>query len=50
MRTPQNEAYATNEAIDLVSRLLLIDHAKRLTAREAMTHPYFAELRKEDKI
>eukprot|EP00826_Nyctotherus_ovalis_P009934 TRINITY_DN12634_c0_g1_i2.p3 TRINITY_DN12634_c0_g1~~TRINITY_DN12634_c0_g1_i2.p3 ORF type:complete len:224 (+),score=69.58 TRINITY_DN12634_c0_g1_i2:480-1151(+) len=50
LRTPQNEAYATNEAIDLVSRLLLIDHAKRLTAREAMAHSYFAELRKEDKI
>jgi len=27
--------------------MLLIDHSKRITAKEAMAHPYFAELKKE---
>ena len=49
-KTPENEQYATNEAIDLASKLafiyllaqmLHIDHAKRITAKEAMSHPYF---------
>jgi casein kinase II subunit alpha len=47
LRTAQNEEYVTNEAIDLISKMLLIDHSKRITAREAMSHPYFAELNKE---
>ncbi len=43
-KTPQNEPYATNEAIDLIAQMLYIDHSKRITAKEALTHPYFAEL------
>lgn len=30
-----------NEAIDFLDKLLRYDHNTRLTAREAMDHPYF---------
>ena len=32
-------------AIDLVSKLLVIDHKKRLSAEEALHHPFFNSLR-----
>jgi hypothetical protein len=31
----------SNEAIDLLDKLLRFDHQERLTAREAQQHPYF---------
>lgn len=31
-----------NEAIDLLSQMLVFDHAKRITPKDAMHHPYFA--------
>jgi casein kinase II subunit alpha len=31
----------TEEAIDLLSKMLKYDHAERITPREAMEHPYF---------
>ncbi len=33
------------EAIDMIERLLKYDAAERLTAREALRHPYFREMR-----
>lgn len=36
-----NEHLASPEALDLVDKLLRFDHYIRLTAREAMDHPYF---------
>ncbi len=30
--------------LDLLSRMLVYDPAQRVTAREALTHPYFADL------
>jgi casein kinase II subunit alpha len=38
---PGNSHLVTPEAIDLLSKLLRYDHMERLTAREAMQHPYF---------
>lgn len=35
---------ATEQEIDLISRMLLWDPAKRITADEAVEHPYFAKL------
>lgn len=32
------------EALDLLDKLLRYDHQQRLTATEAMDHPYFCEL------
>ncbi len=42
--TPENASLAHAEAIDLLDRLLRFDHQERLTAAEAMAHPYFASL------
>jgi len=33
------------EAIDFLDKLLQYDHQARLTAREAMNHPYFYPVR-----
>jgi len=37
----ENQHLVTAEAIDFLDKLLRYDHAERLTAREAMDHPYF---------
>ncbi|VDL59570.1 unnamed protein product [Hymenolepis diminuta] len=42
------EITATEEAIDLVEKLLVYDHKKRLTAKEALNHPYFSKIHKEN--
>ncbi|CAK72781.1 unnamed protein product (macronuclear) [Paramecium tetraurelia] len=34
------------DAIDLLSKMLLYDHAERITPKDAMLHQYFAELKK----
>lgn len=39
--------YCSGEALDFLDRLLRYDHQERLTAKEAMDHPYFASLRRE---
>ncbi|VDN98307.1 unnamed protein product [Rodentolepis nana] len=39
------EELITQEAIDLVKKLLVYDHKKRLTAKEALDHPYFSKIR-----
>ncbi|KAI6222123.1 Casein kinase II subunit alpha [Aphelenchoides besseyi] len=40
--TGDNQHLVTPEAIDFLDKLLRYDHAERLTAKEAMDHPYFA--------
>jgi len=40
----ENKAIATPEAVDFLDKLLRYDPAERLTAQEAMDHPYFAKL------
>ena len=32
------------DELDLLSKMLVYDHAERITPKEAMLHPYFAEL------
>lgn len=39
--TPEVQHLCSDEAIDFLSRLLRYDHQERLTAEEAMMHPYF---------
>jgi casein kinase II subunit alpha len=46
---PANRAaFRDPEAINLLERLLLVDHKERITADEAMAHPFFAEVRAYD--
>lgn len=39
----ENRHYINSESLDLVDKLLRYDHAERLTATEAMAHPYFKD-------
>lgn len=41
-----NKHLCPPEALDLLDKLLQYDHQKRLTAKEAMAHPYFEPVRK----
>lgn len=40
----ENQHLVSTEALDFLDKLLRYDHHARLTAREAMEHPYFCEL------
>merc|ERR1719399_1572879 len=40
-----NQHLVTREAVDLIDKLLRYDHAERLTAQEAMAHPFFDPVR-----
>ncbi|KAI9187967.1 Casein kinase II subunit alpha [Blastocladiella emersonii ATCC 22665] len=46
--TNENKHLVTPEAIDFLDRLLRYDHQERLTPTEAMLHPYFDEVRRND--
>lgn len=39
----ENQHLVSPEALDFLDKLLRYDHNERLTAREAMEHPYFCE-------
>ncbi|KAG6594986.1 Casein kinase II subunit alpha-4, chloroplastic, partial [Cucurbita argyrosperma subsp. sororia] len=41
----ENQHLAVPEAVDFVDKLLRYDHQERLTAKEAMAHPYFFPIR-----
>ncbi|KAG8497445.1 hypothetical protein CXB51_008765 [Gossypium anomalum] len=41
----ENQHLALPEAIDFLDKLLRYDHQERLTAKEAMAHPYFYPIR-----
>lgn len=41
---------ASAECVDLISRLLAVDPRRRLTAREALDHPYLAPVREADRL
>ena len=38
------------EAADIISKLLIYNHNHRLSAAQALKHPYFKELREEERI
>ncbi|KAE8718519.1 putative casein kinase II subunit alpha [Hibiscus syriacus] len=40
-----NQHLVSPEAIDFLDKLLRYDHQDRLTAKEAMAHPYFSQVR-----
>jgi len=43
--TSENQHLVSAEAIDFLDKLLRFDHQERLTAQEAMQHPYFVTIR-----
>ena len=43
----ENKHLCSNEAIDLLSKMLIYDRAARITPKEAMMHPYFKEVREK---
>lgn len=47
--TAENTHLVSPEAIDFIDKLLRYDHQERLTAQEAMNHPYLAPVRQAGK-
>jgi len=45
---PENSHLCSAEALDLLDKLLQYDHQKRVTAQEAMAHPYFDPVRETE--
>jgi len=45
--TPENKHLCSPESIDFLDKLLKYDQMERLTAREAMQHPYFDVIRQQ---
>ncbi len=43
--TNENGTLCNDEAFDLLSKMLIYDHAERITPKEAMDHPYFEQVR-----
>lgn len=39
--TNENSSLCNDEAFDLLSKMLIYDHAERITPKEAMEHHYF---------
>jgi len=48
--TPDNKHIAVPQAVDFLDKLLRYDHHERLTAREAMCHPYFHVITKGQAV
>ena len=40
-----NKDFANKDGLDLLSRLLVYDHRMRISAKDAMNHPYFKDVR-----
>ena len=48
--TNENSHLVSEQAIDLLDKLLRYDHQDRLTAQEAMAHPFFAPVRAAEAV
>lgn len=46
----ENQHLVSPEALDFLDKLLRYDHQARLTAREAMDHPYFCNSSQTDRL
>ena len=47
--TPENKDRANDDAIDLLSKMLVYDKAERILPKEAMAHAYFDPIRKMER-
>jgi casein kinase II subunit alpha len=41
--TQTNENLATKDALDLLSKMLVVDHHERIGTEDALKHPFFAK-------
>jgi len=48
--TPENAVWATENAIDLLSKLLVMDPDGRLAAKDALEHPYFDSIKPDPTV
>jgi serine/threonine protein kinase len=49
MKANMNKKIATPDGLDLILKMLEIDHNLRITARDALDHPYVVDFFKENK-
>ena len=47
---PRNRKKANHDAVDLIQKMLEVDHTKRILPREAMQHPYFEPVRETKRF
>lgn len=40
-----NKEFCTKEALDLLKRMFIYDHEQRITAHEALKHPFFDSIK-----
>ena len=45
MRSNLKKKEVHADAIDLLEKMMVVDHAKRITPKEALQHPFFDEVR-----
>ena len=48
--TDENRHMVSREAYDLLSKMLRYDHTERITAKDAMEHPYFRGIETYDYL
>jgi casein kinase II subunit alpha len=41
----ENQNFISDEAIDLIDKMLVMDHGERISTSNAIAHPYFDEVR-----
>jgi casein kinase II subunit alpha len=41
----ENHHYVTKEGLDLLKKMLVFDHADRVTVKEALEHPFFYSIK-----
>ena len=48
--TPENAPWATDDAIDLLSKMLVMDPVDRVAAKDALEHPYFDMIKPDPNV
>lgn len=43
---PENQSLCHDDALDLLNKMLVFDHAERILPKEALEHKYFDPVRK----